>query len=147
MAETVFMQRSLGSLKPVDETGAEIIGKISAGETVRCEITRPRNLAHHRKFFALLNVIYPHQTVYGSRAAFRAAIEVALGFGETVKLPDSRIIIIPTSISFANMDQTAFDALFEKAIDLIITRILPGIDRADLNREVDSIILGQRETA
>lgn len=142
MAETVFMRRVLGSLKPFDIVGMEALERIPLSETVRCEITRPRNLKHLRKFFALLNAIYPHQKVYPTMKVFRAAVEVALGFGESHKLPGGRTIIVAASISFANMDQAEFDQLYERAVYLILNRILPGLDRADLNREVENILAG-----
>jgi hypothetical protein len=145
MSEIVFMRRKLGSLRPIDPTSAEILERIPQDEDVKVEITRPRNVRHHRKFFALLNAIYPHQDTYPTRDSFRAAISTALGFGETVKLPDGRTIIIPHSISFAKMDQSAFEQFYDRAVLLIMTRILPGVNRADLDREVADILAGRDE--
>lgn len=142
MAETIFMRRSLGALRPIDPASAEALERIPANQDVRVEITRPRNLKHHRKFFALLNAIFPHQTVYPTHKSFRAAMTVALGFGETYKLGDGRTIIIPGSIAFDKMDQAEFEQFYDRAIELIVTRILPGVGRADLNREVADILIG-----
>lgn len=143
MSEILFMRRSLGSLRPIDPTSAEILDRIAKDEDVKVEITRPRNVKHHRKFFALLNAIYPHQDIYPTRTSFRAALSAALGFGETVKLGDGRTIIVPHSISFAKMDQTEFEAFYDRAVELILTRIVPGVGRADLAREVDDILAGR----
>lgn len=143
MAETVFMRRKLGGLRPIDAASAEALERIPETEEVRVEITRPRNLKHHRKFFALLNAIYPHQKTYPTHKLFRAAVSVAMGFGETTKLPDGRVIIVPESISFANMDQAAFEQFYDRAVELMVTRILPNVNRADLNREVDEILAGR----
>lgn len=142
MADAFFARRVLGSLKPIDAMGEEAIGGIKAGEVVRVEVTRPRNVKHHRKFFALLNVIYPHQTTYPTPEQFRAAITVALGFGESIKLLGGRTIIVPGSISFSKMDQAEFDKFYDRAVELIATKVLPGIDRADVDREVNDILEG-----
>lgn len=147
MSETVFMRRQLGSLRPVDPASAEALERIPAGQDVRVEITRPRNIQHHRKFFALLNAIFPHQSVYPTHKSFRAAMTVALGFGETYKLGDGRTIIIPGSISFDKMDQAEFEQFYDRAVELIVTRILPGVGRADLNREVSDIMAGYGRAA
>lgn len=147
MSEIVFMRRKLGSLRAIDPMSAEVLERIPQDEDVKVEITRPRNIKHHRKFFALLNAIYPHQHLYPTRDSFRAAMTVALGFGETVKLPDGRAIIIPHSISFAKMDQAEFEAFYERAVLLIVSRILPGVNRADLNREVEDILAGRAAVA
>lgn len=144
VSEVIFMRRTLTGLRPTDALGGEALERVPLNEDVRVEITRPRRLGHHRKFFALLNAVFPHQTTYGSLNLFRAAIEVSLGFGESVKLPGGRTIIIPKSIGFSSMDQTEFDTLFDKAVELIVTRIIPGLDSDDLRKEVDDIILGNR---
>lgn len=145
MADTVFMQRTLGGLKATDAAGEEALAKIKPGQEVKVEITRPRHLVFHRKYFALLNVIYPHQSAYPTMTSFRGAMAVALGFGETVKLSRGRSIILPHSISFASMDQTEFEQLYDKTVELILTRILPGIDRDDVAREVEQVMLGYSE--
>lgn len=143
MAEILFMRRTLTGLQPGDRLSAEALERIPLGAEVRAEVTRPRNLKHHKKFFALLKAIFPHQTIYPTMTLFRGAVEVALGYGETMKLPDGRVMMIPQSISFASMDQTEFEALFDRAVELITTRILPGVDKADLSREVAEILAGR----
>lgn len=143
MSEVIFMQRTLTGLKPTDRLSAEALERVPLGKDVRAEITRPRNLKYHRKFFALLKAIFPHQNIYPTMTLFRGAIEIALGFGETFKMPDGRTMMVPHSISFASMDQTEFEALFDRAVELITTRILPGLDRDDLNREVAEILAGR----
>lgn len=143
MATELFMRRALGTLRPVDAAGEEALRSMRGDEIVHVTIKRKRNERHHRKFFALLNVVFPHQDTYPTMETFRAAVTCALGFADTVKLPDGRVILVPRSISFANMDQTEFDAFYERAVALICTRIIPGIGRADVEREVSDIIVGR----
>lgn len=146
MAKTIFLQKVLGSLRPVDAMGEAELADLPDKVTVKAVITQPRNGAHHRKFFALLNVIYPHQDQYTTHSSFLAAIKVALGYGETVKLDDGRTVLVPGSISFGKMDQTAFEEFYNRAMVLICERIVPGINRRDVEREVSEIMAG-REAA
>ncbi len=142
MAVEVFLRRQLGALRAIDATGEEALKDIPQNEIVRVTIRRPRNVAHHRKFWALIAVIFPHQSLYPTEEMLLAAMKVALGFGETIKLPDGRVIIIPKSISFAKLDQHAFEQFYDRAVLLITTKILPGVDRKDLEREVADILAG-----
>lgn len=142
MATEAFLRKQMGALRPFDSAGEAVLAEIAHGEMVRVTIRRPRNVNHHRKFWALLAVIFPHQTHYPTEETLLAAIKVALGYGESVKLPDGRTIIIPGSISFAKMDQKAFEQFYDRALTLILTRILPGVDRKDLEREVADILAG-----
>lgn len=143
MATTLFMVRGLGGLRPANKASQEAFDGLPMAETVKVEITRPRNIRHHRKWFALLQVIYPHQTTYPTMESLLAAIKCALGYGETVKLPDGRTVLVPGSISFAKLDQAGFDQFYARALELIHTRILPGIDRDDVEREVAEVLAGR----
>ena len=136
------MRRHMGALRPIDAAGEQALAEIPHGELVRVTIRRPRNVQHHRKFFALIAAIYPHQDLYPTEETLLAAIKVALGYGESIKLPDGRTIIVPGSISFAKMDQKAFAEFYDRALTLILARILPSVNKADLEREIDEILAG-----
>lgn len=142
MAVEIFLRRQMGALRPIDAMGEQAIADIPQNELVRVTIKRPRNVQHHRKFWALVAAIFPHQSLYPTEEALLAAMKVALGFGSQVTLPDKRIIVIPGSISFAKMDQKAFDQFYERAVALIVSKILPNVDRKDLEREVADILAG-----
>ncbi len=144
MAETVFLVKTLGGLRPANAVAAETLDRIPVGQEIKAELTRPRHLTHHRKFFALLQAIFPHQTVYATMRAFRAALTCAAGHCETQTLPDGRTILIPESISFGKLDQAGFEQFYDRALDIILTRILPGISREDVTREVDEILAGRK---
>lgn len=150
MASEIFMRRHLNSLMPVDAYGLDALQKLPSGDKdrslLKAVITVPRNAKHSRKFHALLGVVFPHQDTYPTRDSFLAAVKMALGYADSVKLDKGRTIIVPNSISFGKMDQAEFDEFYEKALDLIQTRILPNINREDVEREVNEVLAG-REAA
>lgn len=144
MAETLFLVRTLGGLRASNTLSAEALERIPVGSEIKAEITRPRNLLHHRKFFALLQAIYPHQTSYATMRAFRAALTCAAGHCEAATLPDGRVVLVPESISFGKLDQAGFEQFYERALEVVLTRILPKINRADVEREVEEILAGRQ---
>ncbi len=147
MAEIAFLRRDLTGLRAFDALGEEVLADYKVGETLKVEITRPRNLRYLKKYFALLRVLYPHQTTYPTMTKFRAAVQCALGFCESFKDAAGRTVLIPDSISFAKMDDVEFDALMQRFFDLAVTRIIPGINRDDVRRQWDEIMVGEREMA
>ncbi len=56
-----------------------------------------------------------------------------------------REILRPKSISFAAMDQTAFESFYDGAVAMILERLLPNTDRADLETRVHEILGGPSE--
>lgn len=147
MAEVLFLRKTLNGLKPSNRLSQEAYDAIPLNSEVKAEITRPRHLKHHRKFFALLQVIFPHQTTYATMRAFRAALTCAAGHCETASLGDGRTILIPESISFGKLDQAGFESFYERALDVITTRILPSIDREDVEREIADVLAGYQDAA
>lgn len=145
MATEIYLKRGGGRsiLAAADKASQEYIANLPTDMTLKAVITIPRNYEHLSKFFALLDVVYEQQEVYATRISFRAAITVALGHGETVMLPDGRTIIIPKSISFAKMDQTEFNEFYDGAVRLILEKIIPGVNREELEREVLEILEGR----
>lgn len=143
MAQTIFLKRRLGTLSPADRIAENAIADLPDDKWIKAVLTVPRNVEHHRKFFALLQAVFPHQRVYPTLDGLTAAIKCATGHGDTVKLPDGRIVLVPKSISFAKMDQKGFQEFYERAVDLILTRILPNVGREDLDRQVGDILDGR----
>lgn len=131
MTALVF-QKHLGCLKPTDEAGEEALRKVKMGTLVKVEFTgSPRNIAHHRKLFALLNTIYKNQEHYKSVDHILMAMKFALGYTEKIRTKRGEIEI-PLSISFAAMDQEEFAKLYERALDWVESEVIPGLNRADL---------------
>lgn len=143
MATEVYLRRKMGALYPVSRGDEEALMALPEGVTVKASITQPRNVQHHRKFMALLNVVFPHQETYATFDSFHAAIKVALGYGDTVVLPDERVIIVPKSISFAKMDQKAFEQFYQRAVDLICNKVIPGLGKPELQQQVNEILEGR----
>lgn len=145
MATQHFFKKALGgTLIPTTEEGRDWLDKLKIGEIVRGEFKRPRNVKHHAKFFALLNLIYKNQTHYKSLDDLLLAFKYHIGHGHWIitrptdpkKHNQTVQIFQPASISFAKMDQAAFEEFYGKAIDFVCTVVLPSLDQGDLEREL-----------
>lgn len=141
MAETVFLKADgLGILRPIDISSEEIVRGM-AGKEVKAVLTMPRNARHHRKYFALMNVVFDAQEYFKNIDHMRKSIECELEFCDVIQLKD-RVLTIPKSISFARMDQNEFEKLYDRTLDFIVEKVLPNIDRSDLVREVEEFLGG-----
>lgn len=136
MATEIMMTKALGSLRPVDAEGKDAIDHIGKGELVKIRISRPRNAGHHRKFFALLNLVFENQEHYETLDHMLVALKVALGHCDTVILKNGQTAFLPKSISFAKMDQTEFETFWNRACQVITKHFLPDVTQAQLEREL-----------
>lgn len=136
----VFLRKNLHSLEAIDEEGAAALRKLSHGDTVKVKITKPRNIKHHRLFWALVGIVFENQERYPSREALVAALKAATGHAELLPMPNGNMVYIPKSISFAAMDQTQFDKFFNDVCDVVCTKIIPNLKVEALKQEVMQMV-------
>ena len=116
--------------------------KLGQGEVVMIEMKRPRNVKHHRMFWALMSLVWENMDSarYPTVDDLVSAIKIATGHRTRIELPNGEIGFIPGSIAFHKMDQAAFSDFYDRVCDLIAKHFLPGVSSADLKREVEIMI-------
>lgn len=135
MSEIILCKR-LASLIPVDDEGKEVLNSIGQGELVRVKLTKPRNLKHHRKFFSMLQLVFQNQERFPTMDHLLTAVKIEAGLYEDAPIDvNGRLVYIPKSISFARMDQSAFDKFYLDAI-AACCRLLPHLNAEDIEQEV-----------
>lgn len=149
MSDLLFT-KSRGMLIPATEECADWISTIPNGETLRGQMTRPRNASFHRKFFALLNVAYNNwpkpeiETPYGiavcDRDKFRNDVIVLAGYGEPVCNTRGEWRMRAKSISFANMDEAEFARLYSATVNVLLAKFLPDWKGSDMDNAVNQIL-------
>lgn len=135
----IQMVKHLGGLRPVDDAGTVALSKLKQGDLVQVECVRPRNPRHHRLFFALLSIVANNSPHYDDPEQVLLALKIATGHVVPHVAYDGKAYMIPKSIAFHKMDQTAFDQFFDKCIDIVAARFLPGVTDSELRAELESM--------
>jgi hypothetical protein len=113
----------------------EKAANIKEGDMVLCEIKKPRNVGHHRKFFTLMNMVFQNQDQYNNQDHLREDLTIEAGFydieynfwGEERKRAKS--------ISFSSMDQTEFQEFYKAFLDAVVR--VYGLDNKDLVENIE----------
>jgi hypothetical protein len=134
--------KRFGTLRPVDQGGEDALREIANGALVQIEVKRPRNINHHRLYFALVSLVWDNidHDRYPSVEDLHGAIKIAAGLRTRIELPDGTQGFMPGSIAFHKMSQDDFSAFYTKVCDLVARHFLPGVNSEDLKREVESMI-------
>ena len=134
----LFVKRAF-RLHPADEAAELLMSKLRENELIAADVRRGRSLPHHRKFWKLMQIVADNQTHYADAEEVCTAFKFAVG--HTAKLKTARgIVEYPLSISFAKMDQTAFEAFYDKAVHFLCSEVVPGLDSAALTTEVEVML-------
>ena len=104
------------ALFPFDDESREIIKKWKQGDMVLVKAKKPRNYEHHKKYFALLNVIFENTEHFESFEEIQTYFKIKAGIYKTIKVGEKFYPMVGT-INFASMNQDAFNLFYSKAVD------------------------------
>ncbi len=136
MAE-LYLIAQLGALRPVDDEGKSFIAK-KQGKTLRCEVTEPRNAGHHRKFFAMVNILVENSS--WSKDEIVNLIKLGIGHVHVCQTPKG-YERWPASISWANMDDTGFRDFYDRSVNWVLQELFPHLERGALDAEVEERLM------
>lgn len=138
----IMLKRTLRGLEPTDETALAYLRRVKQGDVVLCEVRRPRSLAQHRKFRALLNLVWAATGNWDSVEDLHNEIKFRTGWVTRQRVVDHRTgevigeIVVPRSTSFDGMDQDEFNQYMESAIRVVCEELMPGVDDSMLREEI-----------
>lgn len=118
----IYLRNTLHGLIPLYPNDMDEKRKLKIGHDYECEIKNPRNLAFHRRFFALLNLGHENTSLDMPFETYRKYMTVKAGFFKAYQTPKG-LFYDPESISFANMDQEQFEDVYSRVLDKIIEDI------------------------
>ena len=133
MSTNIIMQVFPGGLRAVNDIEADKLDQFM-GQELMVTITRPRNIRFHRKYFALLGTAQQMVDDDYTAEQFRAVCIAGAGYGEFIE-SDVGVVFVPKSISFAAMDDTVFERLYQDTLTFICRKWV--LDEQQLNQIVE----------
>lgn len=135
-AETATFRRVGFTLVPVGRYGRELLAALKEGATVFVEVWHPRNMAQHRKFFAILNnVVEATGDRWVSTEHLRNNILIQLGrYDDVVDGFTGEVRQVVHSMKVASMPKAEFERLYDDTVKLLTDAL--GCDPEMLSEEV-----------
>lgn len=142
MTETpaILMKRVGERLYPCSAMDAEAVRQFDGSKSVRVKITQPRNVQHHRLYWAALQLVRDNMDDPPPLMKLHDAIKVRLGYFSTVTFKDGSVATISDSIAFDKMNQETFRAYFDAFAKLVHEVIVPGLGSDVLEAEANAML-------
>jgi hypothetical protein len=138
MSAPVHYVKTAAGFIPKSNAAREFHARTKLGQTVELKGRRPRNPAHHRKLFALLNILVDNTDHFANTEDALLAVKAATGLGRWVKVEGAtRELFYPDSIAFDAMPQDEFAEFYEKAVAAVRRWWLPVSD-SEIREAVES---------
>ena len=130
----LWAKRGLKGLEAADDEGAAYLRRIPQGMMIRVNVLKPRNVKHHRKFFALMLVVHNATGLWGSVEELLMELKFRVGLVQQMVLKSTgEIVTVPGSIAFHSMDDAAFEEFYEKCLAALCE--MAGDIESDLLRQ------------
>lgn len=135
------------TVRPTSSFDAEMMQEIPEGREVKISVSAPRNINFHRKFFALLKVIFDmmsedDRSGYGiiNQDQLLIRLKLDLGLYDLWISHEGDVIYIPGSISFAKMDNIKFERFYKDTINVAIGKYVTSQTEESMMKMVDAIL-------
>lgn len=134
----LYLKRTLSGFEPSDAPSRETWKKFKLGDTYRSDVVKPRNYRFHCLCFALLNLTFENQEQFSPEEfnLFRKMVAIEAGHYEEVTSRDGEIWKQAKSLSYDELDDVEFEALFPKMMN-VCASILHDMDVGELKLEVE----------
>ena len=109
-----------GKLIPSSEKSIKIFNKVNIGSEILVDYKAKRNTQFHKKGFALLNLVFQNQDRYINLEDLRTEFKLKAGLYSTHITTKGKLIYIPKSMSFSELDENEFEELYSKFIDIAL---------------------------
>ena len=126
-----IVKLSGGRLSPASAWDAELLADAPNGAEFDLVRRSPRSKSHNGMYWAQLGLIVKATGAFPTADYMHDWLKVRLGYVSPIMGPKGQIVGMSVdSAAFAKMDQAAFGAFYEKAVQLIAAEM--GIDMADV---------------
>ena len=132
----IFVKNTLSGLIPLYDSDFEEKKKLKLNETYSVEITRPRNVLFHRKYFALLNLAFENQDLFITFENLRKEVIKYAGYYEEYKTLKGEIEFRAKSIKFSKMNADEFEKLYSASMTVILKYILKESTKEEIEQEI-----------
>lgn len=139
MKQRAIFRKQFASLVPDNDVARDFLKTMKHGDVCFVDASRPRSLAHHRKYWAMINLVFDNQEHYTSAYEVHTAIKFGIGHTKKIKTPRG-MFEIPLDTDFGAMDQVQFLDYWNRAVDYVAQKIIPGINKASFEAEVMELL-------
>lgn len=137
MTIPLYFLKTLSGLRPATPQTEDALAKIKLGATVRADIRQQRSGKQNALYWSILGLVADNMDGAVTSENLHVALKVKLGYVDTVRMR-SGIITVPQSTDFGSMAQPDFALYFDKAMNLLVTEAIPGMDKDELLAEVNA---------
>ncbi|SHH03445.1 hypothetical protein [Bradyrhizobium erythrophlei] len=124
-----------GHLVPYANYDRDMFEELPFNKVLRVNLAQQRSAPRHRLYRVVLRLVVKNTDLFVSEDSLHKTLLLGCGVVEPIMTTAGEIIMIPSSTAFDAMNEETFKAYFDKAMEIIETNIIPGVDLSLLLKE------------
>ena len=141
MAETIFIKKTaLGAIVATERRSEDVISDWPVNTCLKAVVTKPRNIKHHAKYWAMLGKIFDNQKYFANIDDLHNAVKIKAGYSTVYQFKNGTYWHSLKSISFSKMSQQDFEQFYTRALDFISSEVVPGITSDEIRKEIEGFL-------
>ena len=125
-----------GVLKPAYDSDYELVKKIPLNEPITFEWSKPRNYKFHKKFFALINLVYQNQEQYNNIEHLRKELTICAGHYDLIfDLDTGQQKKEAQSIKFSSIDEIEFNKIYNDVLEVVVNKF--NFQKREINEHIE----------
>lgn len=133
------------AFQPASEADSDMVTHLKKGARVKLDVTEFRSLPRNAFYWVILRLVVENTEYFATPEALHKTLLVGCGVVEPVITLDGEILMTPASTRFDRMAEGEFKAYFDRAMQIIQERIIPGVDLKLMMKNADRYSGGTRK--
>lgn len=125
MAKFLYLSKNhMNQLEAFDSETEDELNKMKTHDVIKVPYTKPRSPRNHRRWRALVNMVFLNQDRYETEKDLIVEIKLKAGHYSEHITTKGKIIYVPDSLAFDEIDEIEFKEFFEKAINSVLKHFI-----------------------
>jgi hypothetical protein len=134
-SQWILVRKVEGSLIPHAPFDVEMFERYPENVPLRIQLAQPRSGPRHRLYRVTLRIIVNNTDKFSTEDALHKTLLLACNVTEPILTTEGEFIYVPSSTAFDAMPEEEFKIYFDRAMEIVASVIIPGLDLDELLKE------------
>lgn len=135
----IYLTKTLQGLAPADDEARDHLKKYNIGNTLAADVVKPREHRSLRRYWAMIKIVQENTDRFESRQVLHEYLKLRAGHFTAITSADGEVFKIANSLDYATLDETGFQEVWARIVDVVANEILPGIEIDSLELEIQRV--------
>jgi len=132
----VALARTLSGWAPGDDEAIRVSRRWEPGEIAIVDLKKSRVYKSLKRYQALLTLVFENSRQFKSRDQVHQYLKIRAGHATRIESASGEAFFVADSIDYDTLDETEFQEVWRRVIDVVCEDVLPGVTESQIELEL-----------